>query len=354
MIEAAQSEGEVAGVMAHELAHVVLRHGTAQATAGEKFQIGSVLGQIAGAIIGGRTGNVIGAASQIGPGVYFLKYGREYEREADLLGAQIMARAGYDPRQMANMFRTIERQRGSGGPEWLSSHPNPGNRYEAINREAAMLQVQGTAGDPRRFQTTQARLRQMSPAPTAEQVARNQGGPREQRPVGTAGGGSVDYPSGQWRTYQPGQFLSISVPANWRQIGGNSGTVTYAPDGGYYQDGQSTAFTHGVEVGTMPAQSASLQQATDQLLQGFAQSNPDLRRQSGYTRTSVGGRSGLTVNLTNTTSYGEREFVNLTTTQLSDGSVLFLVGVAPQTEARVYQTTFGQVRQSLRINDGRR
>ena len=74
-----------------------------------------------------------GARSASAPA--FLKYGREYERQADLLGAQIMARAGYDPRDMANMFQTIQAKGGGGGPEWMSSHPNPGNRYEAITKE---------------------------------------------------------------------------------------------------------------------------------------------------------------------------------------------------------------------------
>jgi predicted Zn-dependent protease len=53
MIEAAKTEAEMAGVMAHEIAHVALRHGTAQATKGQKFQIGAVAGQILGAIVGG-------------------------------------------------------------------------------------------------------------------------------------------------------------------------------------------------------------------------------------------------------------------------------------------------------------
>jgi len=174
MLQAAGSEGEVAGVMAHELSHVILRHGTAQASKGQNFQFGAVAGQILGALVGGRTGSVIAQGSQIGLGTYFLKYGREYERQADLLGAQIMARAGYDPRQMARMFERIERQGGGRGPEWLSDHPDPGNRVEAINREAASLRVQRSMASNGDFQAIRSRLNQMPAAPTTQEVASRQ------------------------------------------------------------------------------------------------------------------------------------------------------------------------------------
>jgi predicted Zn-dependent protease len=167
MLQAARTDDEVAGVMAHELSHVVLRHGTLQASKAQKFQLGAIAGQVLGSIVGGRKGQVIAQGSQIGLGTYFLKYGREYEREADLLGAQIMARAGYDPRQMANMFRTIQQQGGGQGPEWLSDHPDPGNRYAAINREAATLRVAGSANTGPAFESVRARLAQMSPAPSS-------------------------------------------------------------------------------------------------------------------------------------------------------------------------------------------
>jgi predicted Zn-dependent protease len=181
MIEAARSDAEVAGVMAHELSHVILRHGTLQASKGQKFQWGAIAGQVLGAIVGGNKGQVIAQGSQLTLGTWFLKYGREYEREADLLGAQIMARAGYDPRQMANMFRTIQQQGGSRGPEWLSSHPDPGNRYAAINREASLLQIRGRADTAGAFQSARARLARLSPAPTSEQVARAHQGFRVDR-----------------------------------------------------------------------------------------------------------------------------------------------------------------------------
>jgi predicted Zn-dependent protease len=172
MLQAARTDDEVAGVMAHELSHVILRHGTLQAAKAQKFQFGALAGQILGAIVGGTKGSIIAQGSQLGLGTYFLKYSRAYEREADLLGAQIMARAGYAPRQMANMFQTIQRQGGGGGPEWLSDHPDPGNRYAAINREAASLTVSGTANTGAAFDTVRARLARMPAAPSSAQIAR--------------------------------------------------------------------------------------------------------------------------------------------------------------------------------------
>jgi len=357
MIQAANTEGEIAGVMAHELSHVILRHGTAQATKGQKFQIGAIAGQVLGAVIGGRTGAVVSQGSQLGLGTYFLKYGREYEREADLLGAQMMARAGYDPREMAHMFQTIEKQ-GSSGPEFLSDHPNPGNRVQAINREAEMLNVAGGRGSSGDLQGIHARLNQMPQAPTTEQVARSRQGGQGQGqgrvPVGTNGRNArVEDPSGDWRTYQPGDFLRISVPANWDQIGGGN-TVMFAPEGGYVRGGNGqSAFTHGIEVGVTRAD-GNLQQQTEQLLQGFAQSNPQLRRQGGYSRTNVGGRQGLTTTLSNVSEVsGESEAVNVSTVQLRDGSVLFLIGVAPADQARTYLNTFSRIRQNVQLADTR-
>ncbi|MBA3948998.1 MAG: M48 family metalloprotease [Acidobacteria bacterium] len=357
MIEASGTEAEVAGVMAHELAHVVLRHGTVQASKAQKFQIGAIAGQILGAIVGGNAGSVIAQGSEFGLGAYFLKYGREFEREADLLGAQIMARSGYDARAMATMFERIEKEGGRGGPEWLSSHPNPGNRSAAIRKEAEMLAAPTYAGNATEFRNVKTRLGGMAAAPTAEQVARAQKQgqriPSQGEPVGTSGRGvTVAAPSNQWRTFQPNNALRVTVPANWNQIGGESG-VMYVPEGGYFE-GQngSTAFTHGVQVGVVNAGQQSLQAATDALVQSFAQSNPDLRRTGNYARVNVGGRNGLGATLTNMSAVtGQQEYIQLSTTTLSDGSTLFMIGVAPQSQARSYQSVFNRVRQGIVIND---
>ncbi|HEY8203453.1 MAG TPA: M48 family metallopeptidase, partial [Pyrinomonadaceae bacterium] len=147
MIQAARNEGEMAGVMAHELSHVALRHGTAQATKAQKYSLGAGVAGILGTILGGPA---VGQAAQIPFAVSFLRFSREYETEADLLGARIMANAGYDPRDLANMFQTIERQ-GGGGGGWFSDHPSPANRYERINQEAQYLQVRNVPRDNREF-----------------------------------------------------------------------------------------------------------------------------------------------------------------------------------------------------------
>jgi Zn-dependent protease with chaperone function len=350
MIEAARTEGEMAGVMAHEISHVALRHGTAQATSGQKWAIGSAIGQIAGAILGGGLGQVLSTGSQVGAGLKIMQYGREYERQADLLGAQILARAGYNPREMANMFQTIEKESGGGGPEWLSSHPNPGNRYNAIINESKSLRVQGNANTGE-FQSVQARLNGMSPAYTAEQIARGQTG-QSRRPVGTGGRTvRVEPPSNAYRTYQPGNFLRVSVPSNWEAVNNDNGGVTYTPDGAFFRDGNATAFTHGVQIGTAQG-SGNLQRDTQQLLNGFARSNPDLRQQTGLQRDTVGGRNGYTTMLSNTSEVtGQRERIALSTTQLRDGSLLYVIGVAPENEAGTYNSTFQRVRRSLQISD---
>ena len=185
MIQAAGVEGEVAGVMAHELSHVILRHGTAGATKQQPFQIGAIAGAIAGAIIGGNVGQVVAQGTQFGLGTYFLRYSREYEKQADLLGVQLMARAGYNPLDLMHMFQTIEKQGGGGGPQFMSDHPNPGNREAYITQEASHLRIEGQAGDSREFARVQDRLRSMPPG--ADDRTGHTSGQADAHSVGTTG-----------------------------------------------------------------------------------------------------------------------------------------------------------------------
>ena len=187
--------------MAHELSHVLLRHGTANATKAQNAQFGALAGAIAGAVIGGRVGTAVSQGSQFGLGTLLMKYSREYEKQADILGAQLMARAGYDPNDLARMFETIEKQaKGGGGPEWLSDHPNPGNRSQYIAQEARMLQVAPNARNSRDFQEVKQAFAQQPAARSMGELAQrngNGGGNGSSRHdgldrhAGTAGAGAV-------------------------------------------------------------------------------------------------------------------------------------------------------------------
>jgi beta-barrel assembly-enhancing protease len=359
MLQAAKNEGEVAGVLAHEISHVALRHGTAQADKATPYQVGSILGQIAGALLGGVAGQVLSIGSEIGFGAAFMKYGREYERQADILGAQIMARAGYDPRDMANMFQTIQSKGGgSGGPEWLSSHPNPGNRYNAINKEAQLLRVSNPVRNTQEFTQLRARLQRMSPAPTTEQVMKQgeAGNRRTGRDTGYPSGqiGRVEPPSGRYETFEGGNVFRIAVPSNWRELGGGN-SVTFAPEGGYGDHQGQSVFTHGLQVGREETNARDLRTATRQLIQGLAQNNPSLRQNANFNNIQFAGRNGLGTVLSNVSDVTRQgEGIALYTTLLNDGSLFFVVGVAPAREFNNYRQIFDQSVRSLQLNDGYR
>jgi hypothetical protein len=350
MIEAAHDEGEIAGVMAHEMSHVLLRHGTAQATKAQKYEIGAVAGQILGAIVGGTAGSIIAQGSNFGISTYFMKFSREYESQADILGVQLMARAGYNPQSMANMFKTLASQ-GGGGPEWLSDHPNPGNREQRIQQEAKVLNATGNPyGNTAEFQRVQGRLKGMSPALTAQQIEQQN---RRRAPVGTTGRAvNVEPPSGSFRTYQPNNALRVSVPANWSPVESAGSSITYAPQGAYFQgDNGGSAFTHGVEVGVAQG-TGNLQNDTNSLLRSFAQGNPQLQQSGRARNDSVGGRNGITVQLANVSEVtGQPEYISLSTTELRNGNLVYVIGVAPRNEAGTYDDTFRRVRQNIQISD---
>jgi Zn-dependent protease with chaperone function len=351
MIEAAKSEGEMAGVMAHEISHVALRHGTAQATKGQKYGLLAGIAGIAGTIFGGPA---VGQLAQAPFAVYFLKFSREYENEADTLGAQIMAQAGYDPRDLANMFRTIEQQ-GGGSGGFLSSHPSAKDRYARINREAQMLRVNAGTRDTREFARMQERLRGYGPAPTMAEIQRS----GQRYPVGENTGnypsnpprGRVENPSGRFQTvniFNGG--VQVSVPSNWRQVGDGS-SVWFVPEGGYGTVNGQPVFTHGASFGAAQTSNRNLQRASEELINSLAQGNQNLRMSGGFQRTTLSGRNALYANLSNVNeATGQRELVRLITTQLRDGQLFYMIAVPPQNE-RNFEGAFDTIMRSLRIND---
>jgi len=356
MIEAARTEGEMAGVMAHELSHVALRHGTAQASKAQKYSILAGIAGIAGSVLGGPA---VGQIGQAAIGAYFLKYSREYETEADILGAQIMARAGYDPRDLANMFRTIQQQGGGrGGPEFLSSHPNPANRYERINQEAAMLRVDNPIRNSNEFARIQERLRGQGRAPSMEEIARSgrryptEGGNYPSNyPAGNIGG-RVANPSSRYRQFNGGNLFQVSYPDNWRELSESQSSVWFTPEGAYGQAQGQAVFTHGVNVGVVQSQGGDLRQATDAFINNLAQGNQNIRQQSQYQRGNISGRTALAINLSNTNeATGRPEMISVYTTLLRNGQLFYMIAVAPQNQYNSFQGAFRNVLSSVRINE---
>lgn len=361
LIDVAHNEGELAGVMAHELSHVALRHGTAQATKSQSVgaQAPNIAGAILGSVIGGGLGQIVGGGIQTIGQINFLKFSREYETEADLLGSQIMARAGYDPRDLANMFKTLEQQGGGrGGPQFFSDHPNPANRYARIEQERNSLQQAGLLrnlngyNNTANFSNVQARLRGMGRAPSMSEVQRNGGGQQgsgqaSNYPSNARISSRVQYPSGRFRSYTEGNLFRVSVPDNWRELQSGS-SVTFAPDGAYDSQGQ---FTHGVLAGAAQTQSRDLQQATQEYVNGLAQQNQNLRQQSQFQRGTIDRRDAIAVTFSNVNEVSRQsERVSVYTTLLRDGTLFYMIAVAPENDFRNYQGTFQQILRSIQLN----
>jgi predicted Zn-dependent protease len=162
LLLAARNEAELSGVMAHELAHIALRHGTHQASQAYLAQTGlGILGSLFGVEKGGNTEQMVSLVGGLGLNAVFLKFSRNAESEADATGAGIMARAGYDPVAMADFFALL-REEGALNPSalqtFLSDHPPPADREARIRELARSLpraRPRGIGG----FESMQASVR---------------------------------------------------------------------------------------------------------------------------------------------------------------------------------------------------
>ena len=352
MIEAAKNEGEMAGVMAHEISHVALRHATAQAT--KQGSIGNQLGTIGlilgGAILGGQGGAQLGA---VGAQVLQTRYSRDYETQADVLGSQILATAGYDPRDLANIFRTIQQQSGGGrAPEWLSSHPDPGNRYQNINREASRLNVSpNPIKVTREFSRVQERLRSMPRARSMAEIQRDYqqtgGATQSQSPIANGNySRTVAAPSARTRVYS-NSAMSVNIPSNWKDFN-TSGQVWFAPEGAYGNEG----ITHGAMIGAARANSTSLSQATRSYIDELLQANTYLRQAGSQQSATVAGRTGIATILSGRSSVtGRTEVVTVYTAQLRSSDLFFVATVSPEEESYRYNSVFRNMVSSIQLND---
>ncbi len=264
-----------------------------------------------------------------------------------------MARAGYDPRALGRMFETIERESKSGGsgPQWMSSHPNPGNRTQYINNEASLLTV-ADAADEREFEPIKSTFASLPPAKSMGDLAKAKSGDGGEVPSTGTPGQPVPRPSAQYRNLSGGGVFQAAVPSNWISLTSRS-AIKVVPENGYGQLNGQTVFSHGIEFGVSRAGSRDLREATNAWLQAVVQSNPQLRLAGSQQAVRISQRSGIATPLVNPSPLGGQERIDLYTTFLVDGSLFYYLTIVPEGEVQAFQETFERIGQSIRLTEAR-
>ena len=142
IFKVATNQNQLAAVIAHEIVHVVANHHDERITRQMGTQVGlSVLSAVVGGAYGETAGQTVGQLGGIGAQAGFLlPNSRQQESEADVVGQQLMARAGFDPAQAVDLWRNMQEASGSRSPQWMSTHPDPANRIGKLAADAPGLQ----------------------------------------------------------------------------------------------------------------------------------------------------------------------------------------------------------------------
>lgn len=343
-IEAADNEAQLAAVIAHELSHVALRHGTTEATKARAAQAGV---EIIGAIFGGNAGGaLLTELGRFSAGGVLLRYSRAAETQADVVGTQVLYDTGYDPRALVQFFEKIEADsRGQNPPEFFSDHPNPEHRVERVEEEIDKL-----GGLPRNIKRDsvefEAIKREVLALPVVKKDARTaSGGAR--RPMGPPPAPSANYAEYQASTY------AMKYPDNWEKYG-KKDTVSFAPEGGVMEGGDGKGgLAYGVTVDVTkmqgdPGEAKALEKATQKLIGTLQKDNPKMKvvRQPGRVR--LNGQPGLSTYLSNESPAGGEETDWLITVIRAEGLVSFMC-VAPQKDYEKYDKTFSAILDSVRL-----
>jgi hypothetical protein len=365
-ITTAANEAQLAGVIAHEMSHIYMQH-TAKSMPRQKLE--GILGAVGG-VLGGILGGPAGALARVGvagTGVFLLKYSRADEAQADAVGAIIMYKAGYNPIELANFFETLSKQGGS-PPQFLSDHPNPGNRTEAIQKEIKDWPPKQYRTDDREFQAAKKEAADVR-AYSAQQISdgASQGiwarenikngsvPPQAQAEVEKAANAdaisnvSFDQvrPSGQFSQLQQ-MGISISYPSNW-STGSGQNSITIAPRAGVAQN----AIAYGVIISAVQdANAASLDEAAQHLVQSLEQSNPGLRQTSDVRREAAAGKDARSVDLLGDSPMlqdGKHlpEHDRLVVMPGQGGSYLYLIFIAPERDFSALWPTYQRMLDSL-------
>lgn len=341
VIEAADDEAQLAAVMAHELSHVALRHGTNQASKAEAAR--GLLG-IAGGLFGGSiSGALLTQLGAFAAGGVLLRYSRSAETQADVMGTQVLYDSGYDPRAMAQFFEKLEAQsKGNTPPEFFSDHPSPEHRVDRVDEEIDKL-----GGVPPNAQRDSKEFEAIKREVLALPVAKKGSPGAPARPAGPP-----PAPSANFVTYE-GSAYTLKYPDNWKKYG-EQANLAFAPEGGVVSDATGhSALAYGLSAGINklqgdPNASDALETGTLQLIQGLQQSNPNMKitRQPGKIR--LNNEPAMSTFLSNDSPVGGTETDWLVTTVRPDGLVYF-VCTAPENEYQNYDKTCASILDSVRF-----
>jgi peptidase M48-like protein len=339
LILAADNEAQVAGVLAHEISHVALRHGTNQMSKANFLQLPAIL---AGVVTGS---NILAQLTQLGATGFMLKFSRNAETQADLLGAKIMSRAGYNPIEMARFFEKLEAEGGSRAPQFLSDHPNPGNRVKAVEEEITAFprtSYNASAGD---FASVKNQVKQLQATYVKQNPRPSQSGGQSAQPPAP--------PSGNFKQFN-GKHYTFVHPDSWEVFGSSdSGAVTVAPRQGIVQKGQAGAVGYGVIASFALDEDNShgdLRHETSDLIRQMSRSNSGLRVSGEARNVTIDSNAGLMTPLVSESPFGGNETDMLLTVARPEG-LFYMIFVTPEKEFRNYQKTFDDMVRSLRFSN---
>jgi Zn-dependent protease with chaperone function len=346
-IEVADNEAQLAGVMAHELSHVALRHGTAQASKAQLTQ--GAVGILGGLFGGSNGGALLTEGASFAAGGVLLRYSRSAETQADVMGTQVLYDTGYDPRAMAQFFEKLEAEtKGKNPPEFFSDHPNPDHRLERVDEEVDKL-----GGAPANSKRDSAEFEAIKREVLALPVVKKGAPPATAAASGS--GPAPSAPSGSFTEYQSNVY-EMKYPENWKKYADSQGPgVSFAPDGGVVQtNGNGGAVAYGLIANLAPVKcdlndSNALENATQQLISGLQQSNPNMKVARQPSRVNLNGQPGISTYLANDSPVGGQEIDWVITVLRPDGLVYFIC-VAPQGAFKEYEKTFTSILDSVRFH----
>jgi len=347
LISAAENEAQLAGVLAHELSHVVLRHGTNQASKSQGIALIATLG---GALAGGG-GSMLGSLAQLGIGLgansVLMKYSRGAESDADLLGMHTMARAGYDPIEMARFFEKLQAQAGGGNSklaEFFSSHPNPGNRVKAVEKEIPYLAKNAygqTEGNLTQMKQTVAKLPaapKKTPGQSAQATPKASSQPQIQV-------------TGRSQTYQGGG-VAFSYPEGFEKQGDGSNGVTLAPRAGVVQgQGGASAIGYGIIAGASQVQGGqvNLDRDTQAFLQQVSQSNQNVKVEQQPQKIVIDGSNAYVTTLSSESPFPNTREIDVVITVDRGSALYYFIFVSPQNDYQRFESVYQSVARSIRF-----